>query len=889
MIMRVSRLLSLAALALAGTALAPLPALAQSAAVASAEVPSDLPRNAKPSHYAISIVPDAAALTFTGTVAVDLEVTEATDTLVLHAVDLKIGKATLTPLVAGARSIVLTVAIDADGQKAKFTAPAPIAPGQYRLDADYSGVINEQANGLFALDYPDKVTGKDVRGLFTQFEAPDARRFAPMFDEPSYKATFDLSATVPSGQMAVSNMPAASEKDLGGGRKLVTFKTSPKMSSYLLFFALGDFERMAKPAADGVEVGIIGPKGSGEQARYALDELAPLIGYYGEYFGQKFPLPKLNNIAGPGQSQFFGAMENWGAIFTFESILLNDPNITSPARRQQISGTQNHEVAHQWFGDLVTMAWWDDLWLNEGFASWMATKATDHFHPDWYALLNRVDGREQAMTLDAFKTTHPIVQTIRTVEETNQAFDDITYDKGEAVISMLEAYSGADVWRDGLRSYMAEHKFGNSRTEDLWRAIEAAGAPGLTSIARDFTSQPGIPLVTVTGATCKAGSTTLSLTQGEFSRDRRGEPSTLRWRVPLLVSAGGEPVRSILEGGQGTVTVRGCGPAVINAGQLGYYRSLYTPKMFGALTRGFGGLQPIDQLGLVNDQVALSQAGYQQMSAALNLLRAVPTNANPVVARDAVFQWASLWRQLDGDTAGQAKLAAVAMKAWKPRLGALGLEPKAEDAVVDSNLRGSLIDAFGMMGDPAILAAARERFGRLASDPKALDGPLKTTWLNVLARSATPAEWDQLLKLAQASTSSVEKTTYFTLLGRTRDEALAQKALELSLSDIPGKTDAAGIITAVANLHSDMAFDFVRANQAKVDPLVDISGRARFITRVASNSTNPAMIGKLEAYGATLGDDARKPIEQTLSRLRERQARDPRVKAELAAWLKKAK
>jgi aminopeptidase N len=887
--MRVSKLLSLAALALAGTALAPLPASAQTPAAATAEVPSDLPRNARPSHYTISIVPDAAALTFTGTVAVDLEVTQASDALVLHAADLKIGKATLIPATAGAKAVPLTVTVDAAGQKARFAAAAPIAPGQYRLEAEYSGIINEQANGLFALDYPDKITGKQVRGLFTQFEAPDARRFAPMFDEPIYKATFDLSATVPANQMAVSNMPAASEKDLGNGKKLVTFGTSPKMSSYLLFFALGDFERMAKPAADGVEVGIIGPRGSGEQARYALDELAPLVSYFNDYFGQKYPLPKLDNIAGPGQSQFFGAMENWGAIFTFESLLLNDPNITSPARRQSISGVQNHEVAHQWFGNLVTMAWWDDLWLNEGFASWMATKTTDHFHPDWYALLGRVDGREQAMALDAFKTTHPVVQTIRTVEEINQAFDDITYDKGEAVISMLEAYAGADVWREGLRSYMAKNKFGNSRTKDLWGAIEAAGAPGLTAIAADFTGQPGIPLVTVTAATCKAGATTLSLTQGEFSRDRRGEPSAMRWRVPLLVSAGGEPVRSILEGGQGTVTVKGCGPAVINAGQLGYYRSLYTPKLLGALTKGFSSLQPIDQLGLVNDQIQLSQAGYQQMAPALDLLRAVPVSANPVVARDAVGQWAGLWRQLDGDAASQAKLARVATKAWKPRLDALGLEPKADDAVVDSNLRATLIDAFGMMGDPAILAAARERFAKLASNPAALDGPLKTTWLNVLARTATPVEWDQLLKLAQASTSSVEKTTYFTLLGRARDAALAQKALELSITDVPGKTDAAGIITSVAGLHSDLAFDFIRANQAKVDPLVDTSGRARFITRVASNSTSPAMIGKLEEYGATLGEDARKPIEQALSRLRERQDRDPRVKAELAAWLKKAK
>lgn len=887
--MRVPTFVSFAALALAGTALAPLPALAQgTVTTAASEVPSDLPRTARPSHYTISIAPDAAAMKFDGTVAVDLEVLEPTDALVLHAVELDIAKATLTP--ASGTAMPLTVTLDAASQTARFAAGAALAPGKYRLEATYSGKINEQANGLFALDYPDKITGAEARGLFTQFEAPDARRFAPMFDEPIYKATFDLSATVPSTQLAVSNMPVREEKDLGGGKKLVTFQTSPKMSSYLLFFALGDFERMTKQAADGVEVGIVSPRGSGEQARYALDELAPTIGYFGDYFGQKYPLPKLDNIAGPGQSQFFGAMENWGAIFTFERILLNDPAITSPAIRQQISGTQNHEVAHQWFGNLVTMAWWDDLWLNEGFASWMATKATDHFHPDWYATLGRVDGREEAMGQDAFKTTHPVVQTIRTVEEINQAFDSITYDKGEAVISMLEAYAGESVWREGLRTYMADRKFGNSRTEDLWNAIEKAGAPGLTAIARDFTSQPGIPLVTVTGATCKAGKTTLSLTQGEFTRDRVGQPSSLTWRVPLLVSAGGgEPVRSVLEGGRGTVTVNGCGPVVINDGQLGYYRSLYTPKMLTNLTKGFSGLKPIDQMGLVADQIELSVTGYQPIAPAMNLLGAVPVDGNPVVLRNASGQYDWLWRQLDGDAAAQAKLAKVATRKLKPRLDALGLEPKANEPVVDANLRSSLIGLFGRMGDPAIVAAARERFGRLASDPKALDGPLKTTWLNIVARNATPADWEQMLALAKASTSSVEKTTYFTMLGRAADASLAQRALDLALSDIPAKTDAAGIITAVAALHPDVAFAFVRANQEKVDPLVDTSGRARFIARVTSQSRDPGMIAKLEEYGTTLGPDARKPIDEVIAVIRDRQDKEPRIRRELGAWLKKAK
>lgn len=885
---RVAPFASLIALSLAGCSAmndappAPPPAAAPVAA-ALPEIPSDLPRTARPSHYAIAIKPDMATMKFAGTAAIDIDVTEATPTLTLHAADLDISSARLTPL-GGGTAQPLTVAVDAATQHATFTAPAPIAPGRYRIDTTYTGVINTQANGLFVLEFPDKRTGKMVKGLFTQFEAPDARRFAPMFDEPIYKATFDLSAVVPTGQMAVSNMPVANSADLGDGTTRVTFRTSPKMSSYLLFLAVGDFERLAKDAGNGVEVGIVSPKGSGEQARFALDALAPLIPYYADYFGQPFPLPKLDNVAGPGQSQFFSAMENWGAVFTFERILLDDPAVTSAAVKQGIFITQAHEVAHQWFGDLVTMQWWDDLWLNEGFASWMESKSTDHFHPEWFPLLSRVGGREAAMAQDAFATTHPIVQRIRTVEETNQAFDNITYQKGEAVIAMLEAYAGETVWRDGIRAYMRAHAFGNSRTEDLWQAVESAGAPGLTAIARDFTTQPGIPLVKVTGESCAGGRTRLTLEQGEFSRDRT-DFKPLRWKVPLLVSVGGgAPQRTILEGST-TMDLAGCGPVIINAGQLGYYRSIYTPGMLAALTSGFAKLAPIDQLGLMRDNLALAVAGTQPVAAALDLIAAVPVDANPVVAGDAIGSLASIHRMLERDPAARARLLALASRTWDPRLRQLGFDVRAGEPLVDTDLRAGLIESLGLMGDPAVVAEARRRFGMLAANPRALDGALKRTWLEIVARHATRAEWDALARMAAASTSSVERPLYYTLLGRAADPALARAALDLALTDTPGKTTSAAMISAVSYLHSDMAFDFVLANKARVDPLVDNSGRARFLADLVAGSTDPAMVGKLENYARGLTADNRKPVDVSLAALRARLISRPRMVQGATAWL----
>lgn len=871
-------------------ALAVVPVQAQQAAnpSAAAGVHSDLPRVAHPSHYAIAITPDAANLTFSGTAAVDLEVTEATDFLTLHAADLKIASATLTP--AGGTAMPVTVTMDAASQTAKFAAAAPLAPGKYRLDTVYTGTINTQANGLFALDYPDKLTGKDVRGLFTQFEAPDARRFAPMFDEPIYKATFDLSAVVPSQQMAVSNMPVAREEDLGNGRKRVTFGTSPKMSSYLLFFSLGDFERMAKEAAPGVQVGIVSPRGSGEQGRLALDELAKLIPFYADYFGQPYPLPKLDNVAAPGQSQFFSAMENWGAILTFERLLLNDPAITSAATRNGIVTVQAHEVAHQWFGNLVTMAWWEDLWLNEGFASWMETKATDHFHPDWFPLLERVNGREAAMGLDGYKTTHPIVQEIRTVDETNEAFDAITYQKGEAVISMLEAYAGEGVWRDGLRAYMRDHKFSNTRSKDLWQAVEKAGAPGLTEVASDFTTKPGIPLVKVDRMTCRKGVVTLRLQQGEYSVDRKDDVAAKpqQWKVPLLVSAGGgEPVRTILDGGKTTVTVTspGCGPVVINAGQLGYYRSLYTPAMLASLKKAIPGLPAVDQMGLVADNLALANSGYQPLAPALDLLAAIPGDANPVVAGSAFEDYVAAWRTLEKNAAAQQRLLAKASATYKPRLASLGYAPKDDESLPDADLRATLISGFGVMGDPDVAAEARRRFAALASDPKALDGPLKTTWMNIAARNATKADWDTIRSMAMASTSAVERQFLYTLLGHAADPALAAAARELALTDEPGKTTSAAMIVAAAGLHPDATYDFAVANRARVEELVDGQSRVTFISGLGRGSSDKAMIGKLEAFRATVPAEAARPVDRVIGTLMQRAKARPLFVKGLVDWL----
>ena len=844
------------------------------------DVPTQLPVNARPSHYAISVTPDAQKLSFTGKVAIDVELLQPSSSLTLNAAELDIAQAVISP--AQGKAIALKVAIDADQQTATFTFPKLLPPGQYRLDIRYAGKIYTQASGLFALDY--EAGGQKKRALFTQFEAPDARRFVPGWDEPIYKATFDLTATVPADQMAVSNMPVKTRRELGNGQAEVTFATTPKMSSYLLFFGLGELERTSAMAGK-TEVGIVTGKGNADKAQYALKAAAELLPYYNAYFGVDYPLPKLDNVAGPGQSQFFSAMENWGAIFSFERVLLDDPRITTEADKQRIYVVLAHEMAHQWFGDLVTMAWWDDLWLNEGFASWMESKATAHFNPEWQANLDRVDSKEAAMALDAFATTHPVIQKIETVEQTSQAFDSITYQKGEAVITMLEGFAGEDVWRTGIRQYMKDYAYRNTVTDNLWRAVEAAGASGITQIAHDFTRQPGIPLIKVGKAVCKGGMTQLPLTQDEFTRDRKGKKPLL-WHVPVIARvAGHKEARAIIAGGAGTMTLEGCGPLVVNSGQTGYYRVQYGEAALSGLRKQFATLAPVDQLGLLADSFALGYSGDQPIAQALDLLAAVPADAPPKLLGAMSEYLYALHAAFDGNSAMQSRISAFATRRLEPALRRLGFAPVAGESSASAILRSTLIIDLGAMGNPAVLNAARERFAQLDLDPTALDGPLRTSWLGVIARHASSADWDKLRAMANRASSQMEKASFFSLLGAAYDKNLAQAALDLALTEEPGATNSAAIISRVSGRYPDMAVDFALAHLPQVERLVDTSSRSRYVARLAAGSKDQAMPAKLEAYARQhLKPESRKPINEAIARMRESIATRSRIAPAVAAW-----
>ncbi len=837
-----------------------------------------LPTGVTPTAYDLNVDPDAQKLVFSGSGTVTVEVAKPTKTITVNAVDLAISNVSVDGR-AG------TVAIDTAAQTATFTFAAPVTAGRHTLSMRWTGKINQSATGLFATDY-DGANGAKARMLFTQFEAPDARRFAPMWDEPGIKATFRLSAAAPAGQTAFSNMPVTGKTAGANGKTVFHFAQTPKMSSYLLFLGMGDIERKTLMAGK-TEIGVITRRGVVDQGDYALASAKRILAYYNDYFGTPYPLPKLDMIAMPGSSQFFGAMENWGAITYFERIILVDPRLATEGQRQDIFNVVAHEMAHQWFGDLVTMAWWDDLWLNEGFASWMASKTSDALNPEWGALTQSVAfDRQSAIVRDARVSTHPIIQPVETPDQISQAFDDITYRKGEAVIRMLEGAVGADAFRAGVRSYMAKYQYGNTVTDQLWAEVSTAAGRPVKPMMDSFTRQGGVPLIRVSEPVCKDGGTTLSLTQDRFGLDAPSKtPQT--WIVPVRVGpiTGDTSSLVTVTGTTPTAaTLSGCGPALINKGQSAYFRTLYSPAHQEALRSSFTSLSPTDQVGFVADTLTLANGDYQPIERYLALIDDIPVSASPIVW-DLV---ASHLRTIDIMMKGapeQDAFRARARAVLLPQFARLGWVARAGETSAETQLRDQVLAVLGTLGEPSLEADATRYAMQSFDTPDAVPGPIRLASLGIFSASADAARWEMLHERARAEKSPPAKLVLYQYLGSVRDPALATKALDLTLTDEIPVPMRGNVVAAVAGEHPAMAFDWAVAHADQVNAFLESSTRSQFIVQLASSSGDPAMAAKVTAWAEkNLAAGSRQPAAQVVSSITYRASLRARQAEALGRW-----
>jgi aminopeptidase N len=807
--------------------------------------PGKLPKTVVPVHYAIELVPDLESLALAGVEIVDIEVREPTARLVLNAVD-----TTLSAVSIDDEAQRADVALDATAETVTLTFPQPLAKGAHRLRLVFTARINKFGTGLFFVDYPtDKGT---KRMLSSKLEPADARRIFPCWDEPAFKATFALTATVPRGFLAVGNMPVTREEPVAPDLKRVDFAPTPKMSTYLFVFTAGELERLTAEA-DGVTIGVVTTAGKREHGRFALENAVKLLAWFNDYFGTKYPLPKLDLIAVPGG--FGGAMENWGGITFFESRLLFDPSTNADTARRGIFAILAHEMAHQWFGDLVTMGWWDNLWLNEGFASWMQVKAAEHFYPQWQTWLNGYGQKQFALALDARRTSHPIQQPIADHSEAMAAFDGITYNKGQALIRMLESYLGEQAFRDGIRTYMAAHAYGNTTTADLWRALESAAGKPVTGIAASFTEQDGVPLI-IAETACSDGVQRMTLRQDRFviapARSEAAVRAPRSWSIPVAVGPlnATRPADILLLQGSGEIAAGSCGePVKVNLGDIGYYRVEYGPNSRTALAKSLTGMTPEDRLNFVADSWALVQAGRAEPSSYLALIEKLRSDDHRAVWDQVVNALTRLDRLARGRGERPA-LQGFGRAKLRPVFERLGWDGDGAGDNDDALLRSSLISALGEFGDGEILDEARRRFAGFLQDPQSLPSALRDPVSHLVGVGADRASYDTLLALARKTTVTTERLRYYYAAASARDPELARETLALTLTDELPSTLVGGVINAVASSgeQPDLAWDFVQKN---FDALAAKQGpqfRDAFIPNFMTNFSDEAHAAELARF-----------------------------------------
>jgi aminopeptidase N len=817
--------------------------------------PGQLPKTVVPRHYDIYLRPNLAKLITSGSETVEIDVLKTVEEIVLNALQMEVTSATLGTFKGkSGDERPLKCRLDSKKQTVALKSNREIKPGKYRLTLKFNGQLGEQAQGLFYVKYA-AASGKKIM-LGTQMEPSDARRMFPCWDEPVYRATFDLSIVVPQKHKAFSNMPIERETPVGGGFKEVKFARTPAMSSYLVAFVSGELEEL-RGESDGVQLRIVTTEGKRGQGRLALDAAKRLLAYYNQYFGIKYPLPKLDLIAIPGG--FSGAMENWGAITFNESLLLFDPQTSSPQTRRDIFITVAHEMSHQWFGNLVTTAWWNDLWLNEGLASWMETKATDHFHPEWQIPLSVASEKSYVMNNDARSTTHPIQQPVTNESEANDAFDDITYQKGEAFLRMLEDYLGEETFRKGIHRYLSAHEYSNATTANLWDALEQVSGKPIRKISTGWTGQPGLPVVKVK-TDCIDGKQIVSLEQERFTvQDPHAQP--LLWQIPVALTniARADSAAHVLLADSSASNGFGDCDGVIkaNAGDVGCYRVQYAPELLARLEHEINRFPAADRLNLLDDQWAMVEAGRSPATHYLALVNSL-RHETTFAIWDQVLYTFSLIDELEQGRPGRAAFQEFARQLLRPQFERLGWE-KAGESDNDVMLRRRVIGALGHFGDQEIIAAARERFAKFLKVPATLPPDLRGPVTRIVGRYSDKQTYEQLHKLARTAQGAEERQLYYGAMAGALDPRLVKATLEISLTDETTPQEATDLVVQVAatSEQQEAAWAFAKQHMKQLLAKLDSVERNLYVPSILSPFSDSARADELEAYvQANISEDA---------------------------------
>jgi aminopeptidase N len=816
-----------------------------------------LPGGFHPEHYGLTLTPDLKSATFSGEETIDLVLDAPSKGITLNAAEIKFGDVKayvlpvasydygklgstprpLTPLEADKRPQTAVTTLDGDKEQATFTFANELPAGRVTLAIRYTGVLNDKLRGF----YLSKTKTRNY--AVTQFEPTDARRAYPSFDEPALKATYDITMIVDSGDTAISNSNMISDKaGPFAGKHTLRFATTPKMSTYLVAFLVGDF-KCTDGKSDGVPIRACATPDKVELTKFAVESAKYVLHYYDTYFGIKYPMPKLDMVALPDFEA--GAMENFGCITYRETDLLVDAKTAGITEKKRVAVVVAHEMAHQWFGDMVTMQWWDNLWLNEGFATWMETKAATAWHPEWNFAQDDAQSLDETLNFDSGRTTRAIRATADTPDEINEMFDGIAYGKAGAVIGMVENYLGKEVFRQGVHNYLQAHLYANATAEDFWNAQTANSHQPVDKIMSSFVTQPGVPLLTFSER--REGG--VPVAQSRFflsvAETNRASVGGTQWTVPVCLKTNGEPICRVLRPDDPALPLpmdAGLPMLYTNARAKGYFRTEYTPSQLSAITaKAETSLTPAERIGLLGDRWALVLSGRAAVGDYLDLVLALKQDPDAAVL-DTAYQQI---KKIDADIASEEdriELAAVLRRQFEPVYVGLGSPVKGE-SFDRQQLRGTLFELLGDAHDSTVLAEAQLLTARtFAVDnkkDKTLDPALSDAAVLVSTSNGDATLYDKLLAVSKGSGEPGQQTDALRALARFRDPALVTRTLDYTVSGQVRNQDSWTILAAL--LHDretrDQTWDYIQKNWDKIRPQLTVSSGAEVVAATGSFCT----------------------------------------------------
>jgi len=834
-----------------------------------------LPETARPEHYRLWLRPDLKTATFSGDESIELTLAQPAKAITLNAAYITFKSVNATA--EGAPSVSGAVTLDPEKEQTTFTFPTELPAGKVTLAIQYTGTLNDKLRGFYLFK-------TDKRSYAaTQFETSDARWAFPSFDEPAFKATFDIALTVDAGDMVISNSSIVSDTPapaVGGVPKhTVVFARTPKISSYLVAFLVGDFECVSG-VSDGTSIRVCAMPGAAEAGRFALSTAQYVLSYYNHYFGIRYPLAKLDMIALPDFGP--GGMENFGAITYRETLLLVDEKTATLEQKKDVALTVAHEVAHQWFGDLVTMQWWDNLWLNEGFATWMASKAMMKLHPDWQYSADNAVSLDGTLDLDSQATTHAIRARADTRAEIAELFDGIAYGKAGAMLAMVENYVGEETFRRGVHNYLAAHLYANATAEDFWRAQTVTSGKPVDKIMSSLVLQPGVPLLTFTGD----GKDSIGVKQSRFFSDpTTNVPRTQTWALPVCFKTTGKPACVLLGSSDQRFKMSASSFPFANAGAKGYYRSSYPKAIYQDILARAETLTPEERIILIGDQWALMRSGAVTVGDNLNLAAALRNDPDPVVLGKALATIDEIANRIATDDE-RAVLRSWVRRQFMPAYRALGPVPpgKGIEPQNKQQMRALLFVALGDAKDPAVIAEARTLANRYIADQTSVTPSLAPYALYVAATNGDAELYDKLLALRASSPNPEVQATSLFLTTHFSDSALIARTLDsVAVGKMRNKDGATMLAILVRNRDTrDQAWNYVTRNWDRIQA----SSRSRLVPAagsLCSAEKRDEVLSFFDAHGVPAEGPLKMAEEAINSCIQLRAAQEPTLREWLAA------